>query len=672
MFFKPFRILQSSILIGYLSLFIFNLVNAKDNNDTVKNTETSISELVNLKKHENKITYHNRHGEKGSIYFTDENLDRLTKEYFSKIEVNNLKLHRFKKLFPEAKIEYSSNSNRTFKDVLDAIISLINDQPAEFCSICNKCNHESKTCHKVCTDSCHTKECPICPIPDWCPEPDLTNACPSPPRCPDCARILALNPHLAGKAFRVSKELIEAGDGSNNETDSKKREPTFFYDISNLLGPLIDLIPESVAGGIHSNLGSKIIDQLGGLENAPGDYFNMYLGRSFTYRTARRNSKVIVDEILDRIIRIRCGCELCDSIRPCNCKPSIQCSFWDGKCPICPFSLCPVPDNCQQYPACPECHILKTNLPYSEMDNVVLDDLDPYLLIDPKEFTQDVPCKSTLACKFQSDCGKAPLNPLTPRKDKGYMNGGENAIYGEWPSFVRLDIMREEGTALCGGVLISDRHVLTAGHCFNGSKDGSRARVKPHLVKVVLGDHNRRLTDEHEIIRHGKEICISSRYNDPHDIGSRYDYSVLELDSPVNLNDYISPACLPYNITDSDDSHCYVVGIGITKFDSFIGLHQFSQVLQKMRLKRVSCYQWGFSDSDRSRYCFTKASGPGDTCGGDSGGPVLCLNKHKKWTVVGTVSYGLEGCDGTGTVGWTGVYSRTPQLMKYIQEDCGI
>ena len=64
-----------------------------------------------------------------------------------------------------------------------------------------------------------------------------------------------------------------------------------------------------------------------------------------------------------------------------------------------------------------------------------------------------------------SDCGVRPL------RGTGRIVGGTKTKFGDWP----WQVLVKESTWLglftknkCGGVLISDRHVLTAAHCQPG------------------------------------------------------------------------------------------------------------------------------------------------------------------------------------------------------------
>lgn len=58
----------------------------------------------------------------------------------------------------------------------------------------------------------------------------------------------------------------------------------------------------------------------------------------------------------------------------------------------------------------------------------------------------------------------------------------------------------------------------------------------------------------------------------------------------------------------------------------------------------------------------------GDSCGGDSGGPLMAREKAKNGIsyiyMAGIVSYGPEDC---GTVGVPGVYTRVSEFIDWIQ-----
>jgi hypothetical protein len=54
-----------------------------------------------------------------------------------------------------------------------------------------------------------------------------------------------------------------------------------------------------------------------------------------------------------------------------------------------------------------------------------------------------------------------------------YITGGQNQTYGEWPSFAMVYI---DGFGCCGGVLVSDRHVLASVSCLGNASPSEAYR----------------------------------------------------------------------------------------------------------------------------------------------------------------------------------------------------
>lgn len=67
----------------------------------------------------------------------------------------------------------------------------------------------------------------------------------------------------------------------------------------------------------------------------------------------------------------------------------------------------------------------------------------------------------------QISCGETNRNGKTSVTDSipNRIVGGTKADPGEFPYQVRLNIRSRRGSSLCGGVIIDQRHILTAAHC---------------------------------------------------------------------------------------------------------------------------------------------------------------------------------------------------------------
>ena len=142
----------------------------------------------------------------------------------------------------------------------------------------------------------------------------------------------------------------------------------------------------------------------------------------------------------------------------------------------------------------------------------------------------------------QKGCGRLPSRII----------GGSEVTPYSIPWQVGLDGLSDFAPIDCGGTIITERHILTAAHCFCQMQTGDCSIFKPSDIDVIVGEHDQ--TDNADGTRH--HICsydIHPLYkfkevdDNPYGImnTNEYDLAVLHLTEPIKLGNRAIPACLP-------------------------------------------------------------------------------------------------------------------------------
>lgn len=253
-------------------------------------------------------------------------------------------------------------------------------------------------------------------------------------------------------------------------------------------------------------------------------------------------------------------------------------------------------------------------------------------------------------CKFYRTCGQSFLSSKA-----GYILHGTDVKPGEFPSFAQLVLRAEPGEEtqdnVCSAVIVSDRHIATAAHCmvrkFVDLGDYAQKPVKfikPSNIEVYVGEHRNIkfvLKDGRNFpARRVKSYCVHSQYTIDSLSVAGSDAALLTLEEPLRFDEFIQPACWPYDVDkidlSSSRSQCFQVGIGVSGWEPALGFTGIDKaIVQKMRIGAMSCPAGLDAVCSRG---IGRHSGAA-ACFGDSGGPALCFRKDtRQWTVVGLMS----------------------------------
>ncbi|XP_015122686.1 uncharacterized protein LOC107045071 [Diachasma alloeum] len=245
-----------------------------------------------------------------------------------------------------------------------------------------------------------------------------------------------------------------------------------------------------------------------------------------------------------------------------------------------------------------------------------------------------------------------------------YIDG--DSEFGEYPWQVAiLKKDPSESVYVCGGTLISPRHILTAAHCVKThSSHDLRARLGEWDVNHDVEFYPYIERDIVNVFVH-PEFYAGTLYND---------IAILKLDHDVDFerNPHISPACLPDKFDEFAGTRCWTTGWGKDAFGDF---GKYQNILKEVDVPVIS-NQVCENQMRRTRLGPTFNLHPGfvcaggedgkDACKGDGGGPMVC-ERHGVWQLAGVVSWGI-GC---GQPGVPGVYARVSHYLDWIRQVTG-
>ena len=158
-----------------------------------------------------------------------------------------------------------------------------------------------------------------------------------------------------------------------------------------------------------------------------------------------------------------------------------------------------------------------------------------------------------------------------------------------------------------------------------------------------------------------------------HDGSKKNDVIILKLDSPLNLNSKVQPACLPSADWEPENDkemkeRCFVSGWGNAAYGKMFDYPDKLKWVRVPVMKNAKCIQTDYYEHEITQGMIC-AGYPGkgvkDACQGDSGGPLVCQGKNGGAILTGVVSFGQE----CGAKNHPGVYARVTHFLKWIKDN---
>ncbi|XP_064538848.1 brachyurin isoform X2 [Drosophila montana] len=241
--------------------------------------------------------------------------------------------------------------------------------------------------------------------------------------------------------------------------------------------------------------------------------------------------------------------------------------------------------------------------------------------------------------------------------DIGRIISGQRAAAGQFPWQVILK--RDEwDDLLCGGSIISNSWVLTAGHCAYG-------RDSLYLVFGTV-----ELNAEQALNMTSTQLFVHPNYNDK----MNNDVALVQLPQPLIFSSSVQPIQL---VSSSQSANSYVgtqatiAGFGLID-DEYLDYSQELLYAQVQIIANDKCLTiFGAGVVLDSTICAEGNAGSNmSTCSGDSGGPLIVYSSSAGgWIQIGINSFVAEDqC----TAGYPSGYVRITSFLDYIAETTGL
>ncbi|KAL6418626.1 hypothetical protein ACFW04_011949 [Cataglyphis niger] len=222
----------------------------------------------------------------------------------------------------------------------------------------------------------------------------------------------------------------------------------------------------------------------------------------------------------------------------------------------------------------------------------------------------------TVAAANESKNMQCGIPPLFPRPETRIV-GGKDAPFGRWPwqvSVRRTSFFGFSSTHRCGGAVLNENWIATAGHCVDD--------LLTSQIRIRVGEYDFSSVQERlpYVERGVAKKVVHPKYNF---FTYEYDLALVRLESSLTFAAHISPICLP--ATD----------------DLLIG-------------ENATVTGWGRLSEGGTL--------PSVLQEGDSGGPLQVRGKDGRYFLAGIISWGI-GC---AEANLPGVCTRISKFVSWI------
>eukprot|EP00095_Tigriopus_kingsejongensis_P005333 maker-scaffold779_size98098-snap-gene-0.20 protein:Tk05333 transcript:maker-scaffold779_size98098-snap-gene-0.20-mRNA-1 annotation:"proclotting enzyme" len=305
-----------------------------------------------------------------------------------------------------------------------------------------------------------------------------------------------------------------------------------------------------------------------------------------------------------------------------------------------------------------------------EFDTTPFDTIEETTTIEidttTEEASEPVTLGPTLIPSYD-ECGQSIIIPPGRR-----IVGGTESKLHAWPWLAALgyeDSKSNETNFLCGGSLITKRHILTAAHCV----------IRDSLKTVRLGEHE--IGNDEDGAEPVDFKVVQRLIHDGYNSRSFHnDIAILTLDRDVTFTPFITPICLPLlsSVVEQEQFQGFtpfIAGWGSTRFRGPTSKQLLEIQLQVLSNRDCNDKFQEFDNVEITpvKMCAYDQNGIKDACQGDSGGPMMTPQgpfvdldiPEDRWFQLGIVSFGYK----CAVPGFPGVYTRVTEYSQWIRDN---